>query len=323
MEDFQKKYLAKLPHIHNFSDHLTGETTPSYIFSVKAPSLIHSVMPNVRLILILRNPTERAFSEYNMKRRRVEIQLNMDKEGDSLAVMAVINSCYNKSNKTYIDFCLRSELRRIPRFEALIKRKTSNLESILACLPYTSLPPSIKQVQLCFREVPSREFVLPFERIVRSEMDLVRQCSKTATEEIIFKWGVPSCWENGTSANIQNDYVVRGLYATQIRGFLNIFKHEQLLVVADSDLRNTPKETMNRVFAHVGLSNYDISHVTEKDVIDKIRAQWPVFENKTGWQLNSKYYEMDSEIRKELTEFYKPYNADLYRLLGRDFGWNN
>jgi hypothetical protein len=44
---------------------VTGEATPYYIFHPTAPNRIAKVLPNVRLIALLRNPVDRAYSHYN------------------------------------------------------------------------------------------------------------------------------------------------------------------------------------------------------------------------------------------------------------------
>lgn len=43
-----------------------GEASPLYLYSPKAPNSIKSYIPNVKLIAILRNPVERAYSGYMM-----------------------------------------------------------------------------------------------------------------------------------------------------------------------------------------------------------------------------------------------------------------
>ncbi len=44
-----------------------GEVCPSYIYDAKAPKRIYDYNPNIKLILILRNPADRAFSQYKMR----------------------------------------------------------------------------------------------------------------------------------------------------------------------------------------------------------------------------------------------------------------
>jgi len=43
---------------------IKGEFTPSYMLSPKVASLIHKYLPNVKLIACLRNPADRAYSDY-------------------------------------------------------------------------------------------------------------------------------------------------------------------------------------------------------------------------------------------------------------------
>jgi hypothetical protein len=43
---------------------ITGEASPDYIFDLHAPERIASALPNVKLIVLLRNPVDRAYSHY-------------------------------------------------------------------------------------------------------------------------------------------------------------------------------------------------------------------------------------------------------------------
>lgn len=47
-------------------DKVIGEVSSVYLFRPKAPERIHYYLPNAKLIAILRNPTDRAFSSYLM-----------------------------------------------------------------------------------------------------------------------------------------------------------------------------------------------------------------------------------------------------------------
>ena len=49
--------------------HLVGEKSPSYLGSYEAPARIHKHFPDVKLIAVLRNPAERAYSAYWHGRR--------------------------------------------------------------------------------------------------------------------------------------------------------------------------------------------------------------------------------------------------------------
>ena len=49
---------------------ITGEATPSYLFDLHAPERVAKVVPQARLVVLLRNPVDRAFSLYQMARRK-------------------------------------------------------------------------------------------------------------------------------------------------------------------------------------------------------------------------------------------------------------
>lgn len=57
---------------------LTGEATPYYIFHPHAPRRIAQLLPHVKLIVLLRNPVDRAYSHYNHELRKKAEQLTFE-----------------------------------------------------------------------------------------------------------------------------------------------------------------------------------------------------------------------------------------------------
>lgn len=55
-------YLSQMPYA--FPEQVTVEKTPAYFTSSKVPKRIHQMNPNIKLLLILRDPTERVLSDY-------------------------------------------------------------------------------------------------------------------------------------------------------------------------------------------------------------------------------------------------------------------
>ena len=51
------------------ADQRCGEITPYYVFHPQAPQRIHALLPKARLILLLRDPVERALSQFAHSRR--------------------------------------------------------------------------------------------------------------------------------------------------------------------------------------------------------------------------------------------------------------
>jgi len=62
---------------------LLGEATPIYMYWKEAPKRIHEYNPEIKIILILRNPIDRAYSHWNMERM---------KNADSLSFSDAIRS---------------------------------------------------------------------------------------------------------------------------------------------------------------------------------------------------------------------------------------
>ena len=70
-EKGQAWYRAHFPLNKNISNHQkTFEASPLYIFHPIAPKRIFDLVPKVKIIAVLRNPTERAISHYFHQRRK-------------------------------------------------------------------------------------------------------------------------------------------------------------------------------------------------------------------------------------------------------------
>jgi len=48
---------------------ITGEASPYYLFHPRAPQRLASLLPNAKLLILLRNPVDRAYSHYQMAKR--------------------------------------------------------------------------------------------------------------------------------------------------------------------------------------------------------------------------------------------------------------
>ena len=67
---FYKKTKQKL---------LSGEASPNYLFYPTVPSRMKAILPDIKLIVILRNPVDRAYSHYNHKVRQNNEMLSFEK----------------------------------------------------------------------------------------------------------------------------------------------------------------------------------------------------------------------------------------------------
>lgn len=65
------------------SDHLLGEKSPYYIVHPLVPKRVYSLYPNVKIIMILRNPVSRAYSHYQFNIRNKTEHLSFEKAIDA------------------------------------------------------------------------------------------------------------------------------------------------------------------------------------------------------------------------------------------------
>jgi hypothetical protein len=72
-QNFAKRPNYKTYHAHfrpGPQHRVVGEATPSYVYWTETPYRIWSYNPQMKWILVLRNPVERAFSAWNMESKR-------------------------------------------------------------------------------------------------------------------------------------------------------------------------------------------------------------------------------------------------------------
>jgi len=58
-------YRGNFPNFARTREKLVGEASPSYVFHQLAPQRVQEVVPEARLIVLVRNPVDRALSQYN------------------------------------------------------------------------------------------------------------------------------------------------------------------------------------------------------------------------------------------------------------------
>lgn len=75
-------YRSHFPLLGHRPSVRVGEATPSYLFNPAAPRRVAELIPNVRLIVLLRDPVDRAYSQYKHTRRVGEENLSFWKAVD-------------------------------------------------------------------------------------------------------------------------------------------------------------------------------------------------------------------------------------------------
>ena len=109
---------------------LRGDITPYYLFHPRAPQRIRAVLPQARLIVLLRNPVERALSQFFHARRHGFEPLELEAalaaeperlEGAGAGLAAPGSSDYSHQKHSYVSRS-RYEL-QLARYEALFPRR--------------------------------------------------------------------------------------------------------------------------------------------------------------------------------------------------------
>lgn len=104
-------YLSQMPYA--FPEQLTVEKTPAYFTSSKVPKRIYDLNPNMKLLLILRDPTERVLSDYTQvfynrlqKHKRYQpIEYVLVRDGDiNLGYKALNRSLYYVHMQNWLQY---------------------------------------------------------------------------------------------------------------------------------------------------------------------------------------------------------------------------
>lgn len=119
-----------------------GEATPSYVASRAACARITKHFPDTKLIILLREPVIRAYSEYQMKKRRIDEQLHFRSWMERNALTAIHCLWKHPHNYNLIAACLPSTLRhhnRMSKFTKALKKSMTKWSSwdktVEACFP--------------------------------------------------------------------------------------------------------------------------------------------------------------------------------------------
>lgn len=111
---------------------LTGEASPSYISHYWAPQRLAKLLPQARLIVMLRNPVDRAYSQFQMSRRESEEPLDSfaeaieieDRRLDSERARAISSPHYNSWPIGCWSYLMRSRYaEQLERWFALFPRE--------------------------------------------------------------------------------------------------------------------------------------------------------------------------------------------------------
>lgn len=131
----KKKYLDLFK---NVKDELAiGEASPTYLWDPMAPKLIHDVIPDARIIMSLRDPITRAFSEYlfltglgSVKGTFLDTIQTSIKAKYYSSGRLIQNGLYYQQVKRYVDLFSFAQI-KIIIFEELVQNSRECVKQIL------------------------------------------------------------------------------------------------------------------------------------------------------------------------------------------------
>lgn len=95
-------YMSFFPKKREGQDFTCGEATPSYIYLKDIPAKVKKDFPDIKLILLLRNPIERALSHYSMIKYRELEKLSFE-EAIEVEQQRINGNLHSKLNFSYLD----------------------------------------------------------------------------------------------------------------------------------------------------------------------------------------------------------------------------
>ncbi|AJW71782.1 sulfotransferase family protein [Nitrosopumilus adriaticus] len=180
-----------------------GEASTRYFIDPKSPSLIKNKIPNAKIIIVLRDPVERAFSSYLYYLRReknepfnmvVKKSLETDLSGDYLLHLVVKGGMYFEHVKRYLNTFGQNSV-KILFFEEFFPDIKNQFKDLLKYLDIKSEPPKI--INTIFNE---------YKKPKNKTSKLV-----LSIDDILWKMGIKSTFPFlPNRKNLENKYLESG-----------------------------------------------------------------------------------------------------------------
>tara|TARA_Y100000310_G_scaffold327978_1_gene395253 strand:+ start:5155 stop:5997 length:843 start_codon:yes stop_codon:yes gene_type:complete len=100
---------------------------------------------------------------------------------------------------------------------------------------------------------------------------------------------------------VEHSHIARGFYAEQLKIWFNIFGNKQIHITSTENLAANPQQTFSDIFKFLEVPDY----------------KYEKLENKR----KGNYLPMQKDIRNKLSNYFKPYNEELFELIDQRFDW--
>ena len=151
----KKKYLDLFKNVKD--EKAIGEASPTYLWDPKTPKLIHEIIPDAKIIISLRDPITRAFSEYlfllglgSEKGSFLETIRRSIQDEDYSSNRIIQNGLYFEQVKRYLDIFGPNQI-KILIFEELVQDTWISVKQVLQFLDINHDPStSVKKIHNAF-----------------------------------------------------------------------------------------------------------------------------------------------------------------------------
>jgi len=268
-------------------------------------------MPGAKIISIVRDPVQRAWSSY--KYNYVRPALIKLKKGWK-------NYPKGESEEYYMKHHVIS-------FELMIITELKVLKECLR-LRGSAEDAAMKQVWAKDEILERNKTGLP------PLLDLEASCYGTSMSKTVPRKQWKDLIETNPElliSDLQNYHLLqgligRGLYSLVLEWYYIAFPRTSIEIVCSEDLREKPSEVMNNVSRFLGLPDFNFTDVVSKGMFNVQGHKG--YETATSWE-EVEEVSMKSPVNvtplllEELLEFLKPYNERLFNLVGRRCNWDN
>ncbi|GAX74882.1 hypothetical protein CEUSTIGMA_g2328.t1 [Chlamydomonas eustigma] len=285
------------------------DASPNYMYYPSAACGVATVFPDARIIAVLRDPVQRAFSQWNMERIRRDDKIPVVQTEQQEGIVSDID----RTSRGFDDMVAR-ELQYIRSkqcsFEASASPTLESSRKNLGFFSGSSATPEAKakdsNQELDSNVWPSWNDCFPcmFQCGIfnhSSSNDSSSQLQHIKTREL--------CARHPAAGLVR-----RGLYVHQLKWWLQHFKPEQLLVISHKEMYEDPDIIIEKVMDFLKLDP------------QKRKRNKKVAED-SGWSLPKpkNLIKMYSRVLTELYQYYQQPNKELYRLLATlpNNGWKN
>ncbi len=118
-----------------------GEFSNAYLYDKDAPKLIKDMLPDIKLILCLRNPVDRAYSDYLWDKLNFSKEIHKNNNLDEIKKGIYIeHSLYGNHIKNYLDFFDASNVHVII-FDSIAKKPQETIDNVCKFLGIKSFTP--------------------------------------------------------------------------------------------------------------------------------------------------------------------------------------